>query len=285
MGAGNKPLRLVFTDLDGSLLDHYSYRFDAALPQLQRLREQGIPLIPVSSKTRSEIEQLRTELDHREPFIAENGAAVFIPQGYFPAQPAATEARDGYWVRRACQGRQHWQALLAQLGDEFAGSFESFAQAGQAGVMRMTGLDEAAAARANEREYSEPLQWRGSESDKRRFIARLEALGARVLQGGRFLAVSGECDKGEALAWLRGSYARAHPGRTIRDLAIGDSGNDRAMLEVAQTALLVRSPVHDFPPLARSSGVIHSTACGPSGWAEGVAHWLETPPQQQQEFA
>ena len=43
--------------------------------------------------TRSEIEQLRTELDHREPFIAENGAAVFIPQGYFPAQPAATEAR------------------------------------------------------------------------------------------------------------------------------------------------------------------------------------------------
>ena len=96
--------------------------------------------------------------------------------------------------------------------------------------------------------------------------------------------VEGEIDD-EALAWLRGSYARAHPGRTIRDLAIGDSGNDRAMLEVAQTALLVRSPVHDFPPLARSSGVIHSTACGPSGWAEGVAHWLETPPQQQQEFA
>jgi hypothetical protein len=46
------------------------------------------------------------------------------------------------------------------------------------------------------------------------------------------------------------------------------------MLEAAQTALVVRSPAHGFPPLARSEGVIYSTGFGPAGWAEGVARWL-----------
>ena len=47
------------------------------------------------------------------------------------------------------------------------------------------------------------------------------------------------------------------------------------MLEAAETALLVRSPVHEFPPLQRTSGFIHSEGSGPEGWAEGVALWLE----------
>ena len=72
--------RLVFSDLDGSLLDHYSYSYEAALPQMEALERAGIPLILVSSKTRAEILILREELANRHPFIVENGAAVFIPQ-------------------------------------------------------------------------------------------------------------------------------------------------------------------------------------------------------------
>ena len=265
---------LVFTDLDGSLLDHDSYGYREAVPALQTLAQLEIPVIMATSKTRAEVEPLRQELGIRAPFIVENGAAVYIPEGLFPEQPAQTSQRDGYWVREAAAPREDWLAMLDELGEAFAGEFENFARAGTAGVARLTGLTEQAAALANQREYSEPVHWLGSPERREAFIERLRAGGAHPLQGGRFLAVSGDCDKGRALAWLREVYRRSYRADACHDLAIGDSGNDCAMLEAAETALLVRSQAHDFPSLARSEGVIYSNGYGPAGWAEGVALWL-----------
>jgi len=268
--------QLVFTDLDGSLLDHYSYRFDEAEEMLQRLRQRGTPVIPATSKTRSEIQVIREELGSAHPFIVENGAAIFIPVGYFSSQPDGVIEREGYWVREFSPPRDRWLALLVDLEKRFTGEFETFYRAGPEGIARMTGLDAEAAVLANRREYSEPVKWTGSESHRQQFIATLRAAGAHPLQGGRFLTIAGECDKGRALQWLRRVYCDALDLARVHDLAAGDSGNDIAMLEAAETALVVRSPVHDCPPLERSSGVIYSSAFGPAGWAEGVGIWLET---------
>lgn len=267
---------LVFTDLDGSLLDHHNYSYCDAIPMLNRLEHLGIPVIPATSKTRSEILQLREELGNGHPFIVENGAAVFIPRGYFAKQPAETCERDDYWVREFSAGRGTWLQLLESLDDEFAGEFDSFHRAGVEGIMRMTGLSHALAIEANRREYSEPVKWLGSAELKADFIAGLQAGGATVLQGGRFLSVAGDCDKGRALQWLREVYSNAGSPGDWYDLAIGDSGNDVAMLEAAQSALLVRSPVHDLPELSRQANVMTTTDFGPAGWAEGVARWLES---------
>ncbi|RLA48998.1 MAG: mannosyl-3-phosphoglycerate phosphatase [Gammaproteobacteria bacterium] len=267
---------LVFTDLDGSLLDHHTYSYLGALPQLHLLEHLGIPVIPVTSKTRLEIEHLRAALGNSHPFVVENGAAVFIPVGYFATQPVATVECEGYWVREFSAPRDKWLGILEQLSGEFSGEYDYFFRAGTAGVARMTNLSEAGAAQANQREYSEPVQWLGDQARKAEFISRLQSSGASVLQGGRFLAVSGDCDKGRALAWLRQLYQQSKPGIPCHDLAIGDSGNDCAMLEAAETALLVRSPVHKFPALQRADGMIFSTDYGPAGWAEGVACWLHS---------
>jgi mannosyl-3-phosphoglycerate phosphatase family protein len=244
------------------------------MPQLRELERAAIPVIPVSSKTRAEIERLRDQLGNHHPFIPENGAAVYIPARYFPRQPPATVARDGYWVYELVPGRARWVALLALLRDEFPDEFDYFYRAGPAGIARMTGLPEARAREANQREYSEPVHWQGSGARRDAFIARLQSEGATVLQGGRFLSVAGDCDKGRALVWLRDVFGAQEPGRPCHDIAIGDSRNDCAMLEAAESALVVRSTVHDFPPLERREGVYHSRGYGPSGWAEGVARWL-----------
>ncbi|HEY7776391.1 MAG TPA: HAD-IIB family hydrolase [Kineobactrum sp.] len=269
------PLLLVFSDLDGSLLDHYSYSFDAALEQLQALGTAAIPLIFATSKTRAEVEPLRRRLGNRHPFITENGAAVFIPEGYFSVPPKEARQVPGYLVRTFVEPRAHWLALLDTLQLQFPGEFVSFQAAGDQGIAAMTGLDVMAAARANQRDYSEPVRWLGTPARRQEFVAALAAAGARVQQGGRFLAVSGDCDKGQALRWLRNAFQAHNPARDVHDLAIGDSGNDRDMLEAAETALLIRSPVHPFPDLQRSSGVWRSEAMGPEGWAEGVERWLQ----------
>ena len=268
------PRFLVFTDLDGSLLDHHDYGYRDALPQLRQLENLGIPVIPASSKTRVEIERLRDELGNTHPFIVENGAGVFVPVGYFPEQPPDTVEREGYWVYSTCPPRDTWLAALEALQPEFAGKFDYFHRAGVNGIVRMTNLSPERALEANQRDFSEPVKWFGDNTELDLFLGKLESAGASVLKGGRFFSVCGDCDKGRALVWLRDLYCRAWGLSRCHDIAIGDSGNDRAMLEVAETALAIRSTVHDFPKLQRQTGIIYSKDYGPAGWAEGVGRWL-----------
>ena len=164
---------LVFTDMDGTLLDHDSYSFEPAVPMLQALERAAVPVIPTTSKTRAELLSLREELDNGHPFITENGAAVFIPVGYFPACPEGAVEKDDFWVFEISAGREHYVALLEQLRAEFPGEFEHFAEVGAEGVARLTGLPLVKAALANQRDYSEPVKWLGSEERREVFLARL----------------------------------------------------------------------------------------------------------------
>jgi len=265
---------LIFTDMDGTLLVHHSYSHAAADNLLQRLEDEKIPVIPATSKTASELLQLRDELNNRHPFIAENGAAIYIPEHYFEHAPKETHLKNGFHIKAFTQPRSYWQSLITPLQDEFAGSFSSFEQLGVSGVMELTGLDEACATLAAKREYGEPIAWLGTAEKKQAFIQRLRELGAEVLQGGRFIHVSGRCDKGQALKWLTDCYQQSTPELTFSRMAIGDSHNDIAMLEAANMAVIVRSPVHDMPSLKQQQRCYRSKNTGPEGWVEGVENML-----------
>ncbi len=261
---------LIFTDLDGSLLDHHNYRHDEADALLTQLADAAIPVIPVSSKTRSEIERLRYSLNNAEPFICENGAAICIPAGYFTDQPAETVIDQQYWLKTFVKPRQHWLNIISNLKPQFGIDFTSFADAGIDGIIAMTGLDVHAAARAAHREYGEAIAWHGSPARQKLFIEALQKAGAQVLQGGRFLHVSGACDKGQALQWLTQQYQYFYPQKKWQTLAIGDSDNDIAMLQQADLALLIPSPVHGLPTLKQRAGMFIAPHTGPRGWAAGV---------------
>lgn len=267
---------LIFTDLDGSLLDHYTYQWTPAAELLNDLKTANVPIIPVTSKTCAEVLSLRSELDNQHPFVTENGAAIYIPQDYFPNQPRECQQKNDFWVVEKSRPRDHWVALLEKLSDEFSGSYQSFYQAGVEGIIEMTGLSENAAWAANQREYSEPVAWLGSDEKKQAFITKLQALGAHVLQGGRFLSISDNCNKGIAVRWLQDEFARQNKSTQFLSLAIGDNQNDIAMLESADHALIIRSPTHSPPALTRTKGVTYSRSEGPVGWQQGVSEWLAT---------
>lgn len=271
------PRWLIFSDLDGTLLDHHTYRHDEADAVLGALETQHIPLILASSKTQSELLFYREVLHNRHPFIVENGAAVFIPAGYFSQQPADTRTKNGFWIKEFVAERKHWQQLIQQLPDEFQNDFTTFRAAGIDGIIKMTGLDVHAAARAAHRNYGEPVCWLGSPGRRREFIKKLRQNGAQVLEGGRFLHVSGDCDKGQALHWLADVYHQHSADSQFETIALGDSQNDVAMLEAADQAVVIRSPVHPPPRLHNQTQSITSSYFGPRGWAATLSELLELP--------
>ena len=62
---------MVFTDLDGTLLDHDTYRWDEAEPALTLCASRNVPVILVSSKTRAEMNALRARLEKAENELRE----------------------------------------------------------------------------------------------------------------------------------------------------------------------------------------------------------------------
>ena len=75
--------KIVYTDLDGTLLDHDTYSFEESKPGLELLKKLEVPIIFCTSKTRFEIEEYREKLGNSHPFISENGGGIFIPKNYF----------------------------------------------------------------------------------------------------------------------------------------------------------------------------------------------------------
>lgn len=90
---------VVFTDLDGTLLDHANYQWSAAQPALEELARRGVPLVMVSSKSRIEILSLLRNFGRRDPFVVENGGAIYVPVRYFPFAIEEAELSTGGWWR------------------------------------------------------------------------------------------------------------------------------------------------------------------------------------------
>jgi len=66
----------VVSDVDGTLMDH-SYDLTPAKETIEILQKLSIPVILCTSKTASEVKVIREELNLTDPYIVENGAAIY----------------------------------------------------------------------------------------------------------------------------------------------------------------------------------------------------------------
>ncbi len=262
------PDLMVVTDLDGTFLDHHDYSFDAALPMLERLRANDVPVVFCSSKTRAEITALqqRTGLDG-QAFVAENGAIVVGPDGKAITGAGAGPANAG--LARLREALDHTRADLDLHFATFSGETDEV-------VAAWTGLDLGAAGDARRREASEVLLWHAEDDDRAdAFRESLAAAGLDLVRGGRFWHVlpTGR-DKGTAVRLLVADHAR-RTGTAPRTIGLGDGPNDTALLDAVDLAVVVRGHGPAPGPLAddRPERVHRTIAPGPQGWAEGVSRF------------
>ncbi|WP_212524259.1 HAD-IIB family hydrolase [Actibacterium sp. MT2.3-13A] len=246
------PELIVFTDLDGTLLDHDSYSPAAAAPALARLRAAGVPLVLASSKTAAEIAPLRDALGFADvPAIVENGAGLL--------EPGESATAGGRY--------EALRAALDTLPADLRAGFAGFGDWGPDGIAEHTGLSPEEAARAARRQFSEPGLWTGGAAEKARFLDALAARGITAREGGRFLTLSFGGTKAARMEEILARYG--HPF----SVALGDAPNDVEMLERADLGIVVANPRRaPLPPLGgeEEGRIRRTTLAGPAGWNEAI---------------
>jgi mannosyl-3-phosphoglycerate phosphatase len=263
---------VVFSDLDGTLLDHSSYSFEPARPALRLLQEKKIPLVICTSKTRAEIEPIRAALVNTDPFISENGGAVFIPEGYFIHEFPPARRESGYHILEFGIPYRRLREVISELQERLPGKIRGFGDMAVEEVMELTGLSEPEAALAKKREYDEPFLF--SVPASLGIIKEVaEAAGLKITQGGRFFHLTGDNDKGKAVRLLQTIYAQEE-NRSLKTIGLGDSPNDLPLLENVDFPVLVQKPGGRYDPSIQMSRLIRAPGEGPDGWRAAVLDLL-----------
>jgi mannosyl-3-phosphoglycerate phosphatase len=239
---------VILSGLDGAFLDERTYNYGPAVKPLTRLKQDGIPLMFVSGRTRREIERLQRELGICDGFSAENGALI------------VTEAEDEVVLGRP--GRDLLKALGA-IASAAGAEVEPLSLMSPRRVTEMTGLRGDAAERAQKREYSQPFLLRHGCLGAIRMAA--EELRLHVLPGRRFHTLVGRHDKGSAVKRLRRDYPHAWA------VGIGGAPDDVAFLQAVDVPVFLGGD----PPTGLPRDTLHEHHPGPIGWARTVKWVLD----------
>jgi mannosyl-3-phosphoglycerate phosphatase len=256
---------VIFTDLDGTLLDPLTYSDAAASSLVASVVNKGLPLIFCSSKTRAEQEVYRRRLGITDPFIVENGGAIFIKQGYFPFAYQYHRVFADYHVIELGIAYPEIRERLKEISRQHQLTITGFGDMTPEEITKLTGLDLASARLAQKREYEETLNLGAKDIDS--VLPKLAAAGLTWNRGGRLYGVSGGNDKGRATKILI-KLLKQKLGR-IKTIGIGDGPNDLPMLAEVDFPVLVQKPGNywekiDLPGLYRVKGE------GPRGWTRAI---------------
>ena len=259
---------IVVSDLDGTLLDHDTYSFSAAAEALAKLEEYGVPLVLSSSKTAAEMLSIRASLDNHQPFIVENGAGIYVP---------VKGVREHFTKIRFGMNRADVLNVVHELRKDKGYKFTGFADMTVEELMECTGLDFEQASRAMQRDYTEPVLWRDSDERFAEFKASLGHFHISTVKGGRFIHLGSETDKGAALNWLKQHLAQEQGTEEPAVIALGDSENDKTMLEAADYAVLVKGSRNEMPRINHPN-LITTEETGPAGWNLAILSLLHSIP-------
>ena len=260
---------LIFTDLDATLIDHDTYSFKEARHTLDRLRSRSIPVIICSSKTRAEIEVYRLRMGLNDPFIAENGGAIFVPGSALDLTDVDFVEKGPYHVVEL--GVPHadlWTVWREIKKKNFR--MKGFSEMTIEEIAACTGLSLEEAALAAKREYSEPFMFLDTSDQLRLLTSLLQEKRLRLTRGGRFYHMIGQNDKGKAVRILTRVYANTYPDKKIWTAGLGDSANDIPMLRHVDMPVVIRKKTGEWERVHGIDPIVYSDKPGPRGWAEVI---------------
>tara|TARA_Y100001968_G_scaffold30830_1_gene23749 strand:+ start:1693 stop:2490 length:798 start_codon:yes stop_codon:yes gene_type:complete len=214
----------VVTDLDGTLMDE-NYDISPARDTLRLLSDLNIPVIPCTSKTASEVRYFRIENGLLDPFIVENGAAVY---GF-------NEDNSSEWELILGRSYKELRIVLKNISKQVKYDLIPLNDLNQIQIFELTGLSDHGIKRALDRHWSVPFL---NPPDDIFECLKLycESYNVHIFKGNRMShLLSSKSSKGEAVDRLKLHLNN----KNVKVIALGDSQNDLPLLEYADISIVI----------------------------------------------
>ncbi|MBR9690237.1 HAD-IIB family hydrolase [Candidatus Woesearchaeota archaeon] len=251
---------IIFSDLDGTLLDHDTYSFKDAKEALKLIKKHDIPLIFCTSKNRAEIEYYRKKLKNKHPFISENGSAVYIPKGYFGFQFDYDTDDDKYLIIKLGTDYNYLIKKLREIKKKY--KILGFHEMPAKELSIDTGLTLKQAKLAKKREFDEAFKII-DKKDEKNIIKEIKKRKLNHTKGGRYHHIMGNNDKGKAVKILTNIYKK---NKDVLTVGLGDSKNDFEMLDIVDKAIIVQKKDESYA----SNKYDKAKGIGPKGWNNAI---------------
>jgi mannosyl-3-phosphoglycerate phosphatase len=272
------PRHLIFTALEGALLDPRTDSFADAEEALSILESRKIPFVLLTSRTREEVDPIRRKMGHNHPFVTENGGGIYFPDGYFSLRIPGS-VRTARYLSIA-QGRPYAEVCeaLDDIAEECAVGVAGFHHMSLREIADNTGMRPRAAELARAREFDEPFYFTSTDEKAiARFVETARARGYDARRGPVFWHFSSNCDPARAVRTLAGLFREATHIK-LHLVGIGGGDQDLPWLRAVDHPILLpqssKTQEKGPEPLPKVPGhsktIVMGEAPGPAGWNRAI---------------
>ena len=271
------PRHLIFTALEGALVDPRTDSFAGAEEALAELDRRKIAYVLLTSRTREEIDPIRRKLGHNHPFVTENGGGIFFPDGYFSLRIPGVVRTARYLS--VAQGRPYAEVCeaLDDIAEECAVGVAGFHHMSLREIADNTGMHPRSAELARAREFDEPFYFTSAD-DKAiaRFVETARARGFDTRRDRTFWHFSAKCDAARAVRSLAQLFREATHIK-LRLVGIGGGEVDLPWLQAVDHAILLpdsreaaKPAEHPQETPGRTKSIVMGDAPGAVGWNKAI---------------
>lgn len=258
--------KIIFTDLDGTFLNHDDYSFSSSKESLAKIANEKIPLIFTTSKTKIEVENLQKKVGIKEPFIVENGAAIFFPKDYRNFDFSFLDSFEEYHILQLGLTYKQILNFYNKYKEEFG--MKGFSDMSDEELSSLTNLELKKIKYSKQRGFTEPFIIE-DEKDLKNLKNLAATYKIKITKGGRFYHLIGEKqDKGKAVLKAIEVFKKVYDS-SLESIALGDGENDIPMLEKVDLPIIIKNHKGKYLK-THIKNIQKSSFKGSKGWNEMV---------------
>ena len=249
----------IFTDLDGSLLHRDTFKFDPIKNYIKNLVNDGIIIIPNSSKTEKEIESFNEELGIQLPYISENGSSIHglnLINNNFPNKIILSREKE-----------ELLKIFNDKIPEELKNKCAQVLKIDKKEQEKIFGLKDNKLKDALNRKYTSPFLFRGDKNEKNRLLKILNSNLLTLQEGGRVLNLCDNINKVKSMNRVIKILKKTED--KIKTIAVGDNYNDLDMLKNCDIPCLVFNDQFKLDKI-NIENLIFSNKPSPEGWADVI---------------
>ncbi|MEW6407737.1 MAG: HAD-IIB family hydrolase [Patescibacteria group bacterium] len=271
---------IIFTDLDGTLLDHKTYSFKKALPALKKIKKTETPVVFVTSKTFAEVKTLQKKMNlwKKEAFIIEGGGAIFIPENLFDfvlkteLSKEKISKKQSFWKIEFGKPYSKIQEILKETARKINVPIKGIGDMTAEEFSKDCGLPLGDAKEAKKRTYQEGFKILLPKKQQQKMYKKIKSIiqkkGFYMAISGRYYQIMGKPAKIKAVKILMRLFQKKY-GK-IYTIGFGDSQADLEFIKFCDEGYLIKNPKKLLKTKIKNPKIKKTENIGPKAWNEIV---------------